>query len=141
MVAMTVEGPAVAVGRELTGPEGGPPRTRRVRQPVRLTRRGRVVVAGVAVLAAGALSVGLATAARADRAPAGTAAGGAAAPGRYVARVTVQPGQSLWTLAGVYDPGADPRDVVLQIQQLNSLPGAQLRAGETLWVPRAAEPR
>ena len=136
MVAMAGK-PAVARGRGIVVAEPGPVRTRRARPPARLTRRGRVVVAGVAVLAAGALSVGLASAAQADRGTAGAGRGTAQAPpGRYVAKVTVEPGQSLWSLAEAYDPNADPRDIVLQIQQLNALPGAQLRAGQTLWVPR-----
>jgi LysM domain len=137
MVTMAGKGPAVVLGRRIAVAEPGPLRTRRARPPARLTRRGRVAVAGVAVLAAGALSVGLATAAQAGRGAAGASRGTAqASPGRYVAKVTVQPGQSLWSLAQAYDPDADPRDIVLQIQQLNSLPGAQLRAGQALWVPR-----
>ncbi len=144
MVVMAGKGPAMARGHGFVVPEPGPVRTRRprpaarvARPPARLTRRGRIVVTGVAVLAAGALSVGLATAAQAGRGTAGADQGTVqASPGRYVARVTVQPGQSLWSLAEAYDPGADPRDVVLRIQQLNSLPGAQLQAGQALWVPR-----
>jgi LysM repeat protein len=96
---------------------------------VRLTRRGRVVAAGVSALAIGALSITLATAAQAAHA-------GQAAPGRYAAKVEVRPGQSLWSLAESYDPGADPRLVVQQIQQLNSMAGDQVQPGEVLWVPR-----
>jgi hypothetical protein len=61
-----------------------------------------MAVTGVSALLIGALSVGLATAAQATRA-------GSASPGRYVTRVTVLPGQSLWSLAQAHDPGADPR--------------------------------
>jgi hypothetical protein len=97
--------------------------------PPRLTRRGRIVVTGVSALLVGALSVGLATAAQATRA-------GSASPGRYVARVAVLPGQSLWSLAEAHDPDADPRAVIQEIRQLNSMSGDQVRAGEVLWVPR-----
>ena len=57
-------------------------------------------------------------------------------PGRYVAKVTVRPGQSLWSLAEAYDPDADPRLVIQEIQQLNSMTGDQVQPGEVLWVPR-----
>lgn len=137
MVAMAGKGPGMARGHRFAVAEPGPVRTRLTRPPARLTRRGRVVVTGVAVLAAGVLSVGLATAAQAGRGTAGADQGAApGSPGRYAARVTVQPGQSLWSLAEAYAPDADPRDVVLRIQQLNSLPGTRLRAGQALWVPR-----
>jgi LysM repeat protein len=97
--------------------------------PARLTRRGRVVVAGVSALLIGALSVGFATAAQATRT-------GAGSPGRYVAKVTVLPGQSLWSLAEASDPNADTRLIIQQIQQLNSMSGDQVQPGEVLWVPR-----
>jgi hypothetical protein len=97
--------------------------------PARLTRRGRVAVTGVSALLIGALSVGLATAAQATRS-------GSGAPGRYAAKVTVLPGQSLWSLAEAYDPHADTRLIIQQIQQLNSMSGDQVQAGEVLWVPR-----
>jgi hypothetical protein len=88
-----------------------------------------MVVTGVSALLIGALSVGLATAAQATRA-------GSASPGRYVAKVAVLPGQSLWSLAEAHDPDADPRAVIQEIRQLNSISGDQVRAGEVLWVPR-----
>ena len=99
------------------------------RAPVRLTRRGRLVVASMSALAIGVLSVVLATAAQATH-------GGPASPGRYVTKVLVRPGQSLWTLAETYDPNADPRVISAQIQQLNSMTSDQLRPGQVLWVPR-----
>jgi hypothetical protein len=84
---------------------------------------------GVSVLLVGALSVMLAATAQA-------AHGGPASPRSYVTRVLVEPGQSLWVLAQAYDPHADPRQVVQQIRQLNSMSGAQVQAGQLLWVPR-----
>ena len=48
----------------------------------------------------------------------------------------VQPGQSLWAVAEAYDPDADTRLVIADIEQMNSMTGDQLQPGETLWVPR-----
>jgi hypothetical protein len=50
--------------------------------------------------------------------------------------VAVLPGQSLWALAEAYDPNADPRLVIQEIQQMNSMSGDQVKAGTVLWVPR-----
>jgi nucleoid-associated protein YgaU len=118
---------------------GGQIRTSAVRQaagPVRLTRRGRVVVTGVAALIIGLASVALATAAQATHGGAPTSPGRAGAPGRYVTEVVVRSGQSLWTLAEAHDPNADTRLVIADIERLNSLTTDQLYPGETLWVPR-----
>ena len=92
-----------------------------------------MVVTGVSALLIGALSVGLATAAQATRAG---SPGSGPSVGRYVAKVAVLPGQSLWSLAEAYDPNADPRLVIQEIQQLNSMTGDQVQAGAVLWVPR-----
>jgi LysM repeat protein len=97
--------------------------------PLRLTRRGRVVATGVSALVIGVLSVALATTAQATHDNPGSV-------NKYLAKVTVTAGQSLWSVAEAYDPSADTRDVIQQIQQLNSLTGDQVRAGEVLWVPR-----
>lgn len=129
MVTMTAERPIATVNH---GPVAAGERA--IRTPVRLprprlSRRGRMAATGVSALLIGALSVGLATAAQATRA-------GSSSPGRYLAKVAVLPGQSLWSLAEAYDPDADTRAVVQQIKQLNSMTGDQVRAGEVLWVPR-----
>jgi LysM repeat protein len=129
VVTMVSGKPMIALARERAAGEGVHFRTRAAVPAVRLTLRGRVVAAGASALAVGALSIALATAAQASHS-------GQAAPGRYVAKVEVGPGQSLWSLAEAYDPGADPRLVVQQIQQLNSMAGDQLQPGEVLWVPR-----
>jgi LysM repeat protein len=129
MVTMVSGKPMTAMERGLSAGEGARFRTRAAVPPVRLTRRGRAVAAGVSALAIGALSIALATAAQASHA-------GQAAPGRYAAKVEVRQGQSLWSLAQAYDPDADPRLVVQQIQQLNSMAGDQVQPGEVLWVPR-----
>ncbi|HEY0932905.1 MAG TPA: LysM peptidoglycan-binding domain-containing protein [Trebonia sp.] len=115
--------PRLAVQRD------GRIRTRQALPPVRPARPGRLTVTGVSALIVGLLSVLLATTAHA-------AHGGSASPGKYVVKVMVLPGQSLWSLAEKYDPGADPRAISEQIRQLNSMPGDQLQAGQILWVPR-----
>ena len=132
MVTMVSGKPMTAMERRRAAAGGVRFRTRAGVPAVRLTRRGRVVAAGVSALAVGALSITLATAAQAAHA----GPSGPSAPGRYAAKVEVRPGQSLWSLAQAYDPDADPRLVVQQIQQMNSMAGDQLQPGEVLWVPR-----
>ena len=129
MVTLVSKRPIVTINDEPVAASERPIRTQAVLPPVRFTRRGRMMVTGVSALLIGALSVGLATAAQASRA-------GSAPSARYVAKVAVPPGQSLWTLAQAYDPNADPRLVIQEIRQLNSLTGDQVQAGAVLWVPR-----
>ncbi|WP_240674992.1 LysM peptidoglycan-binding domain-containing protein [Cellulomonas endophytica] len=91
---------------------------------LRLTGRGRLVAAGLALAAAG-LGVWGADAARAE------VAGPAA-----VAQHVVLPGETLWGIAeGVAEPGQDVRDVVLDLVTLNGLPSSALAAGQTIVVP------
>ncbi|HEU5416869.1 MAG TPA: LysM peptidoglycan-binding domain-containing protein [Streptosporangiaceae bacterium] len=101
--------------------------------PVRLTRRGRVVVGGLAIAAAAAvaclLSLALASGALASsHGPAGAGYQG-------MRQVVVQPGQTLWSIAATAAPSADPRVVIPQIEEANSLSGSTVYPGETLWVP------
>ena len=135
MVTMVSGKPMTAMKRRRPAAGGVRFRTGADAPAVRLTRRGRVVAAGVSALAVGALSITLATAAQAAHA-AHAGQSGQSGPGRYAAKVEVRPGQSLWSLAQAYDPDADPRLVVQQIQQMNSMAGDQLQPGEVLWVPR-----
>jgi hypothetical protein len=100
--------------------------------PLRLTRRGRVVVAAAAVLLVAALSLIVAGAAQAIS---HSAAPGAARSG--LAQVAVRPGQNLWSVAENADPDADTRLVIQQIIQLNALAGDTVFAGQRLWVPRS----
>jgi predicted Zn-dependent protease len=102
--------------------------------PVRLTRRGRRVVGGLAVaavaLAAFLLSLALSGGALASN------HGSAGSPYQGMRHVVVQPGQNLWSLAAQAEPGADPRLVIPQIVSANSLAGDAIYPGEQLWVPR-----
>jgi LysM repeat protein len=129
MVTMVGKRPMAAMDHVRVAGAGGQIRTDESLPRVRLTRRGRIAVTGVSAILIGALSVTLATAAQATHT-------GSASPGRYVAKVTILPGQSLWSVAEAYDPNADTRLVIQEIQQLNSMAGDQVQPGEVLWVPR-----
>jgi LysM repeat protein len=93
--------------------------------PVRLTRRGVIAVAlGVACLGALLLLTAYLSASQ-------PATGPAMAPGTVV---TVQPGDTLWSIAGQVAPGRDPRRVVEQLRQSNHLDPVSLTPGQTLKV-------
>lgn len=99
---------------------------------MRLTRRGRVVLAGMAVL------VGLGVAAVADQAFAaapGDAGGPVASAPAAHATVYVSPGDSLWSIASDISGDRDVRDVVAEISRLNGLAGSVIQAGQELIVP------
>jgi nucleoid-associated protein YgaU len=106
------------------------------RAPIRLTRRGRIVVGtliGIGVAALAAL-IWLAVAGQAQAS--GNARAGRPTAGA-VTRVVVKPGQTLWGIAAKVDPGADPRVVIPQIVELNSLSSTAVGVGQVLWVPRS----
>ena len=97
--------------------------------PVHLTRRGRVLLLAFLVLVLfGAFSLGRA-ASQAD--PVGQ-------PAPALEQITVQPGESLWTVARRIAPDNDPREVIAQIRRLNDLPTWQLSAGQQLLLPGPA---
>ncbi|GGM62277.1 hypothetical protein GCM10012275_36280 [Longimycelium tulufanense] len=132
LVAVPSVRPRAARSRDGRRPPGRPrPVTAPVlaRHPAPCVRPGRqvgsLVALGVAfclaVLAFGLLSnVG---SGRPDPAPAQTTV------------VHVAGGETLWELAGRVAPGGDRTTVVRQIQRLNGLEGAELRAGQLLRVP------
>ena len=99
--------------------------------PLRLTRRGRVVVAVAAALLVAVLSLIIAASAQASN---HLARPGAAQ--QNLTQVTVRPGQSLWSVAEHADSDADTRVIVQQIIELNGLTGNVVFAGQQLWVPR-----
>jgi len=104
------------------------------RSTVRLTRRGRVVVA--ILLAAASLLLAalawMAIAARAQAADSGTPPG---AVYKDLTSVVVHPGQTLWSIASQAEPSADPRVVMQEIIDLNALQGSSVEPGQRLWVP------
>ncbi|QDZ13524.1 LysM peptidoglycan-binding domain-containing protein [Humibacter ginsenosidimutans] len=94
----------------------------------RLTRRGRVVLAVLLVLP---LMIGGAMFAANSAAIAGVD-GTSSVTFRHV---TVQSGDSLWSIAERVAPGSDPRDVVSAIVDLNGLSSSMVQAGEQLAIP------
>jgi LysM domain len=108
-----------------------PARTQQASVPLRLTRRGRVVVGIAAALLLAVLSLVIAGSAQATNhlVPSRAAQ-------QNLTQVTVRPGQSLWSVAENADPDADTRIVIQQIVQLNGLTGDTIFAGQLLWVPR-----
>jgi LysM repeat protein len=51
-------------------------------------------------------------------------------------QIVVQPGQTLWSVAGAAEPSGNAWAVVQQIMDVNSLSGTSIKAGQLLWVPR-----
>ena len=116
-------------------PTARPPAARPAHTRVRLTRRGRIVVAGLitASMVLLAALAWLAGTAKAD-------AAGSGVPSSTVYHslrsVVVLPGQSLWSIATRYEPGSDPRNVIQEIIDLNALSGTSVQPGQHLWLPR-----
>jgi predicted Zn-dependent protease len=103
----------------------------RVRKPqtkgsLRLTRRGRVV----AVLAFLALAFAVMT--TMSGWASASLSGGDTEPVRVV---TVQPGDTLYGIAGEVAEDGEVREMVHRIQRLNSLPGASIEEGQKLAIP------
>jgi len=121
--------PIRRLGSPVRVPPGGARRSgsrRRTPGPVRLTRRGRVVVRLLALaLALAAVSVGVLAIGRvAGASPAGS--------GPRTTRHVVLPGETLWSIAAAEAPGRDRRDVVARIIELNALPDGRVFAGQRL---------
>ncbi|WP_426624592.1 LysM peptidoglycan-binding domain-containing protein [Leifsonia sp. McL0607] len=95
---------------------------------LRLTRRGRAVLMALVALPVviGALVFAL-------------NGGVAAATGEQTHLtfhyVTVQPGDSLWSVAARLAPKADPRDVIADLVSLNGLESAVVTPGQQLAIP------
>jgi hypothetical protein len=93
---------------------------------LRLTRRGRLVVfLTFLTTALAVLFVVLSGAAT------GSSERGRPAPVRMV---QVEAGDTLWSIATRAAPGEDPRDLIHEIEELNSLDGT-LRVGSEIAVP------
>lgn len=96
----------------------------RVHRPIKLTRRGRRVVAFLATMPVLLLFLAFGTRAVAAKATTPT-----------MTTVVVQSGQSLWDIATELDAQSDPRAVIYQLQQINGLETSEVLAGQELIVP------
>ncbi|HEX9033169.1 MAG TPA: LysM peptidoglycan-binding domain-containing protein [Streptosporangiaceae bacterium] len=104
--------------------------------PIRLTRRGRIVVGAFVVIVVAA-AVSLVWLLVASQAQASSHVQSGQAASHALKRVVVRPGQTLWSIAASADPAADPRVVIQEIIDENSLGGTAIQPGQVLWVPRS----
>ena len=101
------------------------PAPRSVSGQLRLTHRGVVALSTLVGLVAAAI-IGIAWAS------APSSAGGATGAASTPANVSVQQGDSLWSIAERVAPNTDPRVEVERLQQLNHLAGVALQPGQLL---------
>lgn len=99
--------------------------------PLRLTRRGRIVLVVLPLFVA---TLALLVAWAGFVAPARAGSERLVGPGTAVT-VTVQPGDSLWTIAADRVPDQDPRVTISQIRELNDLSGSRVLPGDQILVP------
>jgi hypothetical protein len=104
------------------------------REPIRLTRRGRVVV--TSLLVAGLTVCALLISLLASGGAQATNHGQPKAGYQGMREVVVRPGQTLWSIASAAEPSADTRVVVQEIMTANALTSVDISAGQLLWVPR-----
>jgi hypothetical protein len=97
---------------------------------LRLTVRGRRVLAAAAALPA-VIALGFAI----IGGGAALASRDAGAPAGSFTTVTVSTGESLWSIAEDVAPSADPRDVVDAIVRLNALDGVTIESGQRIAIP------
>ncbi|WP_204074990.1 LysM peptidoglycan-binding domain-containing protein [Planotetraspora phitsanulokensis] len=97
--------------------------------PLRLTRRGKVVlVTAVTLVTLGVLWLGTLAAVTASTGPASPAHDG-------LPYVDVQRGDTLWKIANAVGDDGDPAAMVRQIMNLNGLSDSLIRPGTRLYVP------
>lgn len=107
-------------------------KARSAQPPLRLTRRGRIVLVGLPLILLAAVLITLAGFLNSPAKAAESASELSVTP---TVSVTVQPGESLWGIAGSVAPERDPRDVVADIVQLNNLDGGSVMPGQQIFVP------
>jgi hypothetical protein len=100
-----------------------------VAAPIRLTRRGRLVVLALLL----GLLLGIVAFAMAPATATNDRGGNAVAE-----RVTVLPGDTLWAIAERVRPDADPRATIARIKEMNGLTSGAAQAGQVLLVPAAS---
>ena len=92
---------------------------------VRLTRRGRLAIVLLVMVASFVLFSIARVTTDASSTPSGPA----------TRAVVVQPGQTLWQIAEQIRPGVDPRETIIRIQSLNGFDGGVVHPGQQLVVP------
>ena len=132
-VGLPAVGPSVAAPGPLGAGAGRP--VAGARTPIKLTRRGRVVVGVLIGLAVAAVAI-LIWFAVAGQAQASSHVGPRVPASDSVSRVVVRPGDTLWAIAAKADPNADPRAVIGEILDLNSLTNTAVQVGQVLLVPK-----
>ena len=96
---------------------------------LRLTRRGRIVVSlGAVALVGTGVFLGGQAAAQAGTSPSSSPS---------MVSVVVKPGESLWQIVQRVNPGADPREMVLRVREINGMSDSAVVAGSTLVIPAA----
>jgi hypothetical protein len=98
-----------------------PPSEQSIAAPLRLTRRGVLVMASAVAVLAAAL-IGLAW----------LSAPSSQAAVRVPATVAVREGDTLWSIASRVAPNRDPRAEIADLQRINHFTGVDLIAGEVL---------
>jgi LysM repeat protein len=93
------------------------------RAPIRLTRRGRVVLAGVLMILVAALVLVLASTVQ------------AAAPSSPPRAVVVHDGDTLWSIAARVHPRGSLTSTMLAIERLNDMTDGTVYVGQQLLVP------
>jgi len=93
--------------------------------PLRLTRRGRLVIT---LFVAALLAVGALLGAQ-------TALAGSTVETPAVQTLTVAPGDTLWSIASSVSHQGDVRDTIAEIRDLNALRSSELLVGQELLVP------
>jgi LysM repeat protein len=98
--------------------------------PIKLTRRGRLVLSTLSVATMLAISLfslfGIATS---------SANASNEVTNSTTTQIVVAPGETLWTIAARVNPEIDPRAVIDQIMDLNVINGSNVYAGQVLLVP------
>ncbi|TDD06002.1 LysM peptidoglycan-binding domain-containing protein [Nonomuraea diastatica] len=103
---------------------------RRATPPLRLTRRGRIVlVVTAALLSLGGFWLGTRTAGHAAVQVVVSAHAG-------LPWVEVHEGDTLWAIADALSRGEDPGALVEEIKRLNGLPDSLIHPGTRLYIPK-----
>lgn len=125
MTAIPISTACVAGGARVAGPLHATTRGRRLR----LTVRGRRVLAALVLLPIGLVVGGVAAQ------PAFAAMSAPWAAPAALDTVTVGAGDTLWQIASDIAVDRDVRDIVADLRQLNALDSAQVEPGQVLLLP------